>query len=68
MTTQGFYAWLGRAESAHAQQDRVLTTEITRVFARHKERYGSPRIHQALVRATFISCTRGIPIDCGRPT
>ena len=60
MTTQGFYAWLGRAESAHAKQDRVLTTEITRVFAQHKERYGSPRIHQALVRAGWCVSRRRV--------
>ena len=28
MTTQNFYAWLGRGESAHAKQDSVLTTEM----------------------------------------
>ena len=48
MTTGGFYAWLDRPESAHAKQDRALSTEIARVFVRHKGRYGSPRIHQAL--------------------
>ena len=44
VTPQGFYAWLNRDESAHAKQDRVLTTEITRLFQLHKERYGSPRL------------------------
>jgi putative transposase len=60
VTTQGFYAWLGRAESAHAKQDRVLTTEITRLFRLHKERYGSPRIHQALVGAGWCVSRRRV--------
>jgi transposase InsO family protein len=47
----GFYSWRRRGESAHAEQDRQLTTEITRRFAAHQERYGSPRIHRVL-RAT----------------
>ena len=51
VTTAGFYAWRRRRESAHAKQDRALTTEITRLFAQHRERYGSPRIHQLLRHA-----------------
>ena len=51
VTTSGFYAWLGRAESAHAKQNRVLSTEITRLFVQHHERYGSPRIYRLLVNA-----------------
>ena len=46
VTTSGFYAWRRRGESAHAKQDRTLSTEIARLFAQHSERYGSPRIHQ----------------------
>ncbi len=60
VTAQGFYAWLGRAESAHAKQDRVLTTEITRLFAQHKERSGSPRLHQALVLAGWCVSRRRV--------
>jgi transposase InsO family protein len=48
VTTGGCYAWLGRAESAHAQQDRRLSKEIARLFLLHRARYGSPRIHHAL--------------------
>ena len=48
MTTGGFYAWLGREESAHAKQDRLLSKEIMRLFTLHHARYGSPRIHHAL--------------------
>jgi putative transposase len=48
VTTSGFYAWLGRAESPHAKQDRLLTKEIVRVFTLHHARYGSPRFHRVL--------------------
>jgi putative transposase len=48
VTTGGFYAWRGRAESAHAQQDRLLSKEMVRLFLLHRGRYGSPRIHCVL--------------------
>jgi putative transposase len=51
VTPAGFYAWRARGVSAHAEQDRVLTSEIGRLFARHRERYGSPRIHHVLCAA-----------------
>ena len=50
VTRAGFYAWRRRGESAHAKQDRVVTHEITRLFALHHERYGSPRLYQLLRR------------------
>jgi len=52
-----FYAWRTRGDSAHARQDRTLTAEISRCFARHHERYGSPRIYHELVNAGW-SCSR----------
>lgn len=51
VTPAGFYAWCRRGVSAHAEQDRVLSQEIGRRFTQHAARYGSPRIHQLLVRA-----------------
>ena len=48
MTRSGYYAWRGRAESAHTVQDRNLLDQIRRLFARHGGRYGSPRIHHEL--------------------
>jgi len=48
VTRAGFYAWRRRGVSAHAEQDRALLAEISRVFVHHQERYGSPRIHRAL--------------------
>ena len=48
MTPAGFYAWHNRQESAHAKQDRLLTAEITRLFAEQQERYGSPPLYRVL--------------------
>ena len=48
VTRAGDDAWRGRPLSVHAQQDRVVTTQIQRVFAAHDGRYGSPRVSQAL--------------------
>ena len=60
MTRAGFYAWRRRGESAHAKQNRVLTTEIVRLFTLHRERYGSPRIYQALVTAGWAVSRRRV--------
>ncbi len=46
----GFYAWQRRGESPRAQQDRILSTEITALFTAHEQCYGSPRIHRLLTR------------------
>jgi hypothetical protein len=51
VTAGGFYAWRRRGESTHAEQDRVLSAEIMRLFAQHRERYGSPRLYRLLVNA-----------------
>ncbi len=48
VTPAGFYVWRGRGESRHAEQDRVLLKEITRLFVQHQERYGSPRLYRLL--------------------
>jgi putative transposase len=48
VTSGGFYAWVGRAESRHAQQDRPLTKEIVRLFTLHHARDGSPRLQRVL--------------------
>jgi hypothetical protein len=57
VTPSGFYAWRRRKASAHAIQDRCLTTEICRRFAAHQGRYGSPRLHRELVNAGW-TCSR----------
>jgi putative transposase len=60
VTAAGFYAWRRRGVSAHAEQDRILATEITAVFTAHQQRYGSPRIHQLLRRAGWIVSRRRV--------
>ena len=60
VTRGGFYAWRQRGVSAHATQDRVLTTAIIRLFTLHQERYGSPRIHRALVNAGWTVSRRRV--------
>ena len=60
VTPSGFYAWRQRGVSAHAKQDRVLTTKIVQLFDRQKERYGSPRIHQLLVNAGWTVSRRRV--------
>jgi putative transposase len=51
VSAAGFYAWQRRGESAHAKQDRMLSSEITALFTAHEQRYGSPRLHRLLCRA-----------------
>lgn len=49
VTRAGFYAWRRRPLSAHAEQDRELSERIAAIFAAHRGRYGSPRIHRELI-------------------
>ena len=51
VTRAGYYAWRRRPLSTHAEQDRTLLARIRRIFHAHAERYGSPRVHRALVKA-----------------
>lgn len=60
VTTAGFHAWRRRGESAHAEQDRLLTTEIERLFDAHQERYGSSRLYQLLRNAGWLVSRRRV--------
>jgi putative transposase len=60
VTPSGFYAWRARGVSAHAIQDRRLTTAIVGPFSLHHERYGSPRIHRALEHAGWTVSRRHV--------
>lgn len=51
----GFYAAQGRAPSERACEDERLRLEIRAVFRQSKQRYGSPRVHDAL-QAKEIRC------------
>lgn len=60
VTRAGFYSYCQRGVSAHAEQDRKLMAEITRVFFHHQERYGSPRIHRELRAAGWLVSRRRV--------
>ena len=44
----GFYAWLRRPASAHAQADTALLKRIRTVHTTSRETYGVPRVHAEL--------------------
>jgi putative transposase len=48
VSAAGYYAWRGRPESPRKAANCALPTEICRVHAAHRGRYGAPRIHAAL--------------------
>ncbi len=48
VSTTGYYAWLHRAPSAHAQADAALLKRIRTVHATSRESYGAPRVHAEL--------------------
>ena len=50
VSKSGYYAWLGRGESARAAEDRELESEIERIHDESGKRYGSPRVMRALRR------------------
>ncbi len=60
MTTAGFYAWRRRGESAHREQDRLLTREIERLFVVHHERYGCPRLYHLMRNAGWLVSRRRV--------
>jgi putative transposase len=60
VTRAGFYASRARPVSAHATQDRCLLDEITRRFTTHGGKYGSPRIHHAMVTAGWTVSRRRV--------
>lgn len=45
VSPSGDYAWRSRPQSPRAIANRALLTDIRRVHAQHRERYGAPRIH-----------------------
>jgi transposase InsO family protein len=54
----GFYAWRSRPDSARAVANRELLGHVRRLYAQHRGRYGSPRLHAAL-RAEGRGVSRG---------
>ena len=49
ISRSGYYAWLGRPESAHARHDRQLRVRVRASFDASRQRYGSPRVWEDLV-------------------
>ena len=48
VSTAGYYAWLKRAPSAHAEADAMLLQRIRTVHATSRATYGVPRVHAEL--------------------
>jgi putative transposase len=48
VSESGFYAWRKRPTCQRKREDAQLTQEIRQVFATHRGRYGSPRIHREI--------------------
>jgi transposase InsO family protein len=49
VSRSGFYAWHRHAPSIRVQRDQALSERISRLHARSRSVYGSPRIHRDLV-------------------
>jgi transposase InsO family protein len=49
VTRSGFYEWLKRKPSARTLRQEQLLTKIRLTHAQCRERYGSPRVHRALL-------------------
>ena len=50
VSPSGYYAWCERSPSRRAIEDDHLVREIRRAHTASRETYGSPRVHQALLR------------------
>jgi len=50
VSRSGYYAWLQRTESQRAIDDRRLSRKIVRIHQNSRGLYGSPRVHQVLLR------------------
>ncbi len=49
VSASGFYAWMKRSPSEHAQSDVLLGDRIEAISRRSRSTYGRPRIHAELV-------------------
>jgi len=48
VSRSGFYDYLAKPTSARSRRNSELTAKTRAVFAEHRKRYGSPRIHREL--------------------
>ena len=47
VSPSGYHAWRSRPESARSAANRQVLADLRRRHARHRGRYGSPRLHAA---------------------
>ncbi len=57
VSSSGYYRFLNVKPSQRATENEELLRQIKEVYETHKKRYGSPRIHKALVKKG-IHCSR----------
>jgi putative transposase len=58
VSTSGYYAWSGRAESSRSRRNRLLLVHIKAAHKRSRKTYGRRRIHAQLQREG-CSCSQG---------
>lgn len=56
VSASGFYDWLARKPSKREQANVLLDQEIMKVYTKHSQRYGSPRITRAL-KSQSVTCS-----------
>lgn len=57
VSRSGFYAWLQRGESERSRRQAQLVTAMKAVHSeRHKDTYGSPRMHRELLNRGYEVC------------
>ncbi len=55
VSRSGYYHWTARGPSRRALSNRDLDKRIRKIFARHKQRYGAPRITTDLLEQDFAA-------------
>src|SRR5690349_19161527 len=50
VSASGYYAWRDRPASERDRSDGQLLEQIGQVFEASRQIYGSPRVHEALIR------------------
>jgi putative transposase len=50
----GYYAWVDRPPSAHADDDQLLAVRVREIHELTKKRYGAPRVQKELAKAQDI--------------
>ena len=53
ISRSGYYHWLKEPVSQRKKKDVQLKQKITEIYHKNRKRYGSPRIHQQLLREGY---------------